>query len=65
LKKEEKMVMLKATTSQKLMIVCLCCIMSGDMLNLLLLRIGDHNPGQGTHEHCLWDGWAPSVNIDD
>ncbi len=21
--------------------------------------------GQGTHERCLWDGWAPGVNIND
>jgi hypothetical protein len=43
LRKEEKMVMPKALTSQKLMIACLWSIMSGDMLNLLLLCISNHN----------------------
>jgi len=42
-KKEEKMVMLKASTPWKLMIAYVQCMMSNDMLNLLLLRISDHN----------------------
>ncbi len=43
LKKEEKMVMPKASASQKLMITCVWCLMSSDMLNLLLLHVSDHN----------------------
>ncbi len=42
--KEEKTVMLKALTPQKLMIACVQCMMFGDVLNLLLLLcISDHN----------------------
>ncbi len=43
LKKEEKTVMPKALAPRKLMITCVRCMMFGDMLNLLLLRISDHN----------------------
>ncbi len=35
-KKEEKIVMPKALAPQKLMIACVRCMMSNDMLNLLL-----------------------------
>jgi hypothetical protein len=43
LKKEEKTIMLKASTPQKLMTTYVLCMMFGDMLNLVLLRINDHN----------------------
>ncbi len=43
LKKEEKMIMPKALTPQKLMTTCVQCMMFGDMLNLLLLHVSDHN----------------------
>jgi hypothetical protein len=43
LKKEEMMVMLKASTPWKLMIVCVWCMMFGDMLNMFPLRINEHN----------------------
>jgi hypothetical protein len=42
-KKEEKMVMLKALAPRKLMIACVRCMMFGDVLNLFLLHISDHN----------------------
>jgi hypothetical protein len=35
--------MLKASAPQKLMTTYVSCMMSGDMLNLLLFRIIDHN----------------------
>jgi len=41
--KEEKMVMSKALTLWKLMIAYVWCMMFSDVLNLLLLRISDHN----------------------
>jgi hypothetical protein len=42
--KEEKMVMSKALTPQKLIILCVRCMMFGDVLKLFfLLRIKDHN----------------------
>jgi hypothetical protein len=41
--KEEKIVMLKASTPQKLMITCGRCMMYGDILNLLLLYLNNHN----------------------
>jgi hypothetical protein len=40
--KEEKMVMLKALALRKLMIACVGCMMSSDVLNLFLLRISGH-----------------------
>jgi hypothetical protein len=43
LKKEEKIVMSKTLTPQKLMIVYVQCSMSGDVLNLFLLCISNHN----------------------
>jgi len=43
LKKEEKMIMLKASTPRKLMTTCVQCMMLSDVLNLLLLHINDHN----------------------
>jgi hypothetical protein len=43
LKKEEKMIMLKALIAQKLMTTCVQCMMPIDVLNLLLLCINDHN----------------------
>ncbi len=43
LKKEKKMEMSKALTPQKLMTTYVRCIMSNDVLNLLLLCISDHN----------------------
>jgi hypothetical protein len=42
-KKEEKMIMLKASATQKLMTTCVWCMMSSDVLNFFLLRINDHN----------------------
>jgi hypothetical protein len=65
LKKEEKTLMLKALAPWKLMIACVWCMMFGDMLNLLLLRISDPTPRQGTHKKYFWDGWAFGVCIDD
>ncbi len=41
-KKEEKMVISKALTFRKLMITYVWCMMSGDVLNLLLLCISNH-----------------------
>jgi hypothetical protein len=41
--KEEKTVMLKASTPRKLMITCVRCMMYGDILNLLLLYLNNHN----------------------
>jgi hypothetical protein len=35
--------MLKASAPWKLMTIYVQCMMSGDMLNLLLLRISNHN----------------------
>lgn len=43
LKKEEKMIMLKASTPQKLITTYVQCMMLSDVLNLLLLHINDHN----------------------
>jgi hypothetical protein len=43
LEREEKTIMLKALTPQKLMIACVRCMMFGDVLILFLLRISDHN----------------------
>jgi len=43
LKKEEKIVMPKISTPQRLMIAYVRCMMSGVMLNLLLLHLSDHN----------------------
>jgi len=43
LKKEEKTVMLKALAPRKLMIVCVWCMLYGDVLNLFLLHTSDHN----------------------
>jgi hypothetical protein len=40
---EEKMVMPKIVAPQKLMTSCVQCMMLGDILNLLLLCISDHN----------------------
>jgi hypothetical protein len=37
------MIMPKALTPQKLMTTCVQCMMFGDMLNLLLLHVSDHN----------------------
>ncbi len=42
-KKEEKMVMSKASTFQKLATTYVRCMMSSDVLNLFLLHIYDHN----------------------
>jgi hypothetical protein len=42
-KKEEKMVMLKASTPWKLMTTYVWCMMFGDVLNLHLPHIRDHN----------------------
>jgi hypothetical protein len=42
-KKDKKTIMLKTLAPQKLMIACVWCMMFNDMLNLLLLRINDHN----------------------
>jgi hypothetical protein len=39
LKKEENMVMLKASAPQKLMIACVWCMMSSDVLIMFLLPI--------------------------
>jgi hypothetical protein len=42
--KKDKIIMSKASAPRKLMIACVRCMMSsGDMLNLFLLRINDHN----------------------
>ncbi len=38
-KEEEKIVMPKASTLQKLMTICVWCMMFGDVLNLFLLHI--------------------------
>lgn len=46
LKKEEKKVMPKASAPQKLMTTCVQCMMDGDVLNLLLLCVSDHNQGK-------------------
>jgi hypothetical protein len=43
LKKEEKIVMSKASAPWKLMITYVWCMMSSDMLNLFLLHIKDHH----------------------
>ncbi len=43
LKKEKKMIMPKASAPRKLMITCVQCMMLGDVLNLLLVRVSDHN----------------------
>jgi hypothetical protein len=43
LKNEEKMIMSKALTPWKLMTTCVQCMMPIDVLNLLLLRINNHN----------------------
>jgi hypothetical protein len=43
LKKEEKIIMSKTLTPQKLMIIRAWCTMSGDVLNLLLLCTSNHN----------------------
>jgi hypothetical protein len=43
LKKEDKIVTPKASTPRKLMIAYLWCMMSGDVLNLFLLCINNHN----------------------
>ncbi len=40
---EEKTIMQKALTPWKLMITYVWCMMFGDVLNLLLLRISNHN----------------------
>ncbi len=42
-KEEEKTVMSKALAPRKLMISCVGCMMSSDVLNLLLLCISGHN----------------------
>jgi hypothetical protein len=46
LKKEEKTITLKASTPWKLMNAYVWCMIFGDMLNLLMLRISDHNQNQ-------------------
>lgn len=43
LKKEKKTIMLKALAPRKLMIACVWCMMSSDVLNMFLLHISDHN----------------------
>jgi hypothetical protein len=43
LKNDEKMIMFKALTPQKLMTTCVQCMMPSDVLNLLLLHINNHN----------------------
>lgn len=43
LKKKEKTIMLKASTPRKLMNAYAQCMMSSDVLNLLLLCINNHN----------------------
>ncbi len=42
-KKEEKTIMSKAWTTRKLMTTCVQCMVIGNMLNLLLLCIINHN----------------------
>ncbi len=42
-KKEEKTIMLKASILQKIMITCVWCMMSNDVLNMFLLCINNHN----------------------
>jgi hypothetical protein len=37
------MIMPKASAPRKLMITCVQCMMLGDVLNLLLVRVSDHN----------------------
>jgi len=41
--KEEKIVMMKALAPWKLMTAYVRCLMYGDVLNLLLLHISNHN----------------------
>ncbi len=41
--KEEKTIMPKALAPQKLMTTYVLCMMSSDMLNLVLLHINNHN----------------------
>ncbi len=43
LKREKKIIMLKALAPRKLMTTCVRSMMHGDVLNLFLLRVSDHN----------------------
>jgi hypothetical protein len=59
--KEKKTIMLKALAPKKLMTAYVQCMMFGDVLNLLLLRINDHNQDKehanatyAMDKHLMW-----------
>jgi hypothetical protein len=54
----------EGTSTLTLMIACVRCMMFGDVLNLFLLHISDHNQDK-ERGRCWWDQWALSVSTND